>query len=154
MVEQNLIIKAFPKLAEDGHFKITSPRDTNYNCIAWAFGMHKDRWMQPFPPPYLDGVHYWWPEGIRKGLDINAYIEAFQVKGFKLCDNYELEEKVLKIALYVNPKNGNCSHAARQKLCGTWMSKLGPQFDIEHGTPFTLEGDDYGKVYCCMSIKR
>jgi hypothetical protein len=157
MAERDVIIQYFPKLNSDSAFQITSPMDKNYNCIAWAFGLHKDRWMQPFPQGIqLDGVYYWWPDGVKKGLDVNAYIAAFQSKGYEVCDNFELEDKYVKIALYENFVNGQliCSHAARQKLCGTWMSKLGPSHDIEHGDPFVLEGQAYGKVHTCLKIKR
>ena len=40
------ILKAFPGLRYDGGFRITSPEDADYNCIAWAFG-RKDCWLWP-----------------------------------------------------------------------------------------------------------
>jgi hypothetical protein len=53
------ILSAFPGLLYDAGFEITSPEDTDYNCIAWAFG-RKDRWL--WPDEETDGVSVW-PEG-------------------------------------------------------------------------------------------
>ena len=156
MAERDSIIIAFPKLASDNSFKITSPCDVKYNCIAWAYGMYKDRWMQAYPSGFiaLDGVVYWWPDSPKTDRNIKHYIEAFEKRGFVLCKDYTLEEGFLKVALYINPATDECSHASRQKNSGVWISKLGPQFDIEHGTPFSLEGSSYGNVFCCMKTKR
>ncbi len=143
-------INFFPGLIDDPLFKITSPKDVKYNCIAWAFGLHNDRWMQFDTTPRFDGVWYWWPVGVKLSPSISAYIEAFKTKGFDLCDTCELEVGFIKIALYRTRGTDNCSHASRQKLDGTWMSKLGPWHDIEHGTPYSIEGDRYGDVFCFM----
>lgn len=50
------ILTAFPGLRYDNGFHITSPEDTNYNCIAWAFG-RKDCWM--WPDEDADGISVW-----------------------------------------------------------------------------------------------
>lgn len=50
------ILKAFPGLRYDGGFRITSPEDADYNCIAWAFG-RKDCWL--WPDEMAEGVDVW-----------------------------------------------------------------------------------------------
>lgn len=153
---KKIIISQFPRLSSDLAFKQTSPQNKNYNCLAWAFGMYMDRWMEHDTTPRFDGVWYWWPDGVEKGPDIDSYIKAYESKGYEMCESYDLEEGYLKIALYYKIENDVkvCVHASRQKMNGIWMSKLGQSFDIEHGTPFHLEGEKYGEVYCCMKISR
>ena len=78
-------------------------------------------------------------------------IELFRYEGgFEPCENGDYEEGFEKIALYVNQRN-NVTHAARQKPSGKWISKLGVNIDIEHGSANSLEDegltdDEYGKV--------
>lgn len=147
------IICYFPGLAEDDDFKITSPDTPDYNCIAWAFGGYKDKWIQPpsyTRPPY-DAI-VWWPDDVAEGLEIDYLVELFESKGFKKCADWKHEDGYQKVALYI--KDGNWTHASRElvdkKVCGKWISKLGPMNDIQHGTPYTIEGDCYGEVYCIM----
>lgn len=147
-------LELFPGLVNDPNFKITSPQDYRYNCIAWAYGLYKDRWMQFDTRPRFDGVWYWWPEGVAVNQSVNSYIEAFKTRGFELCDSGELEDGQIKIALYIEKGTDNCTHAARQKSNGIWMSKLGPWHDIEHGSPYSIEGSNYGKVSCFMRTNR
>lgn len=148
---KELIIRAFPLLASDKFFKITSPQDPNYNCIAWAYNI-KNQWMWPTPnaTEKLDGTCFW-PDGVIKSPDVLAFIEAFKKKGYEICDNADVEKSYQKIALYVKPGTTECTHAARQLMAnGCWTSKLGPSNDIQHGTPYTIEGTQYGVVYCIM----
>lgn len=149
--ELSQVIKDFPGLASDNDFDVTSPKTPDYNCIAWASN-YNDRWMQPpNGVPYLDGVTYW-PDGATSGLDFNCLIEAFSVIGYEICSSWEHEEGYQKVALY--EKNGKWSHASRELMMkpyvGKWTSKLGRSYDIRHGTPFTIEGQTYGRVYCIM----
>lgn len=149
---KELIIKKFPGLYNDTKFAITSPIDPNYNCIAWAFQLLKDRWMEPPGgiPFGLDGIT-WWPADVEKGMNIRCLIEAFSSVGYVECDSWEHEEGYIKAALYYNPENHKWTHAARESRTGNyWMSKLGPSHDIQHGSPYTIENNDYGKVYCIM----
>lgn len=149
---KRVIINFFPKLADDANFKITSPQTPNYNCIAWAYN-YNDRWMWPDPstPIVLDGVFYYWPDEVTKTPDVDSFIEAFRKKGYEICDNADFDEGFQKIALYVKPGTKECTHAARQLRNSFWTSKLGRGNDIQHGTPYTIEGNDYGVVYCIMS---
>ena len=72
-------------------------------------------------------------------------------QGYQLCDDWNFEVKYKKIALYINDNTGYFTHAARQLRNGFWTSKLGPSFDITHETPFTIEGNHYGRVNAFMS---
>lgn len=142
------IIEVFPKLADDVNFNKTSPIDSNYNCIAWAYS-YKDRWMWPGgeEEKFLDGFHYW-PDGIEDSTDINAFIEAFKLKGYEVCETWEHEIGFQKIALYI--LNNECTHASRELKNGMWSSKLGYWYDIQHGSPYSIENDSYGTVHCFL----
>lgn len=150
MGEEAQIIAAFPGLKDDPDFKITSPSDPNYNCIAWAYH-YNNRWMWPggVEEKVMDGFHYW-PDGIEDSTDVAAFIEAFRKTGYEICEDYGFEEGFRKIALYVKQGSSECTHAARQLNNGKWTSKLGDYHDIQHGTPYTLEGRVYGVVHCIM----
>lgn len=148
-LERN-IIRGFPGLANDANFKITSPCDSVYNCIAWAY-QYKDRWMWPkiSGDVRLDGVCYW-PDEVINSPEVDAFQKAFELKGYILCDNAEHEDGFQKIALYVKKSTTICTHAARELRSGMWTSKLGINHDIQHGTPYAIEGDIYGEVHCIM----
>lgn len=149
------IIRFFPKLKDDIQFTISSPEDPNYNCIAWAFHQYNDRWMQPpsgMYIPALDAVT-WWPDGATPSMDISSLVEAFLCNSFVRCDTWEHENGFVKVALYYNPTNHQWTHASRESRTGKyWLSKLGPRNDIHHGTPFSIEGDYYGKVFCFLKM--
>ena len=151
-VKENLY-SIFPKLRNDTDFKFTSPETPNYNCIAWALH-YDDRWMWPggVEAKILDGFHYW-PEGVENNEDVIAFITAFQLKGYCICDSWEHEDEYRKIALYVKEGTTKCTHASRELSSGKWTSKLGKFQDIQHGTPFSIEGKNYGKVYCIKKIE-
>lgn len=140
----------FPSLREDINFKITSPINNNYNCIAWACN-YNDRWMQPpnGAYPFLDGVFYW-PKEAKQGQEIDCLIDAFRKKDYELCDNWEHEDMYQKIALYVKKGTRIWTHAARELRNGFWTSKLGQGNDIQHSTPFSIEGEMYGEVIYFM----
>ncbi len=150
-----------PGLASDPDYKITSPVTTDYNCIAWAC-VYSNCWMEPPDGKLLtfDGIHFshsHWPDGVTPTLDPQSLIEVFEKKGYQKCDSWEHEEGYQKVALYYNPNTNQWTHASRelmQKPCvGKWTSKLGPQHDIQHGNPYTIEGEIYGKVLCIMKRK-
>lgn len=144
------IKSCFPGLASDVNFKVTSPETPDYNCIAWACN-YSDRWMQPplCTEPPLDSVVYWPPKA-KQGMDIDCLIDAFKTKGYELCTNWEHEKGFQKVALYVKKDSKRWTHASRELRNGFWTSKLGPSHDIQHGTPYTIEGNAYGVVYCIM----
>ncbi len=144
------IIQAFPKLALDSYFELTSPYNSCYNCIAWAYNLD-NRWMWPNTGGYvfLDGIHYW-PSDHVLDCNVDNFIEAFSFKGYIICDGPDFEEGYRKIALYVAKGTKECTHASRQLNNGFWTSKLGKSQDIQHGTPYDIEGDSYGEVFCFM----
>ena len=143
----------FPKLAQDKYFEITSKASCDYNCISWAC-KYDDRWIQPsyLGNPNLDCV-VWWPPDVQEGTDINCLISVFEYHGYTICDGFEHENGYLKVALYLDAIKNIWTHAARELRNGYWTSKLGPSVDIQHGTPYTIENDIYGKVYCFMKKK-
>lgn len=142
-------MKAFPSLSYDKNFKITSPENPDYNCIAWTYGK-VNCWM--WPNEDSDGVDYW-PNNYLGGPDVKAFIEAFKKIGYEVCENDELEDGFLKIALYTIPHTTECTHAARQLNNGCWTSKLGSSNDIQHSTPYSIQGRLYGNVYCILKTK-
>jgi len=144
------ILKIFPKLAQDEHFEITSEASDNYNCIAWAYNI-TDRWMWPNTEHsrFLDGIDYW-PSDEILNSDVSHFIKAFELLGYRVCENCKFDPKYRKIALYVKSNSTKCTHAARELENGLWTSKLGKEVDIQHGTPYTIENDIYGKAYCFM----
>ncbi|MBR5018097.1 MAG: hypothetical protein IKX53_00490 [Bacteroidales bacterium] len=151
---KDAIIRAFPGLATDRDFAITSPKDSNYNCLAWACN-YSNRWMQPpiSGDPVLDAIVYW-PPNAKQGSDVSCLVEAFEAHGYKVCDTWVHEPGFQKVALYKNPFTNEWTHAARELMngsdCGKWTSKLGEANDIRHGTPFSIEGGFYGVVHCIM----
>lgn len=150
---KRFIIDIFPKLAEDEHFKITSDSTPNYNCIAWAC-IYNDRWIQPtyLGKPNLDCV-VWWPPEVKEGMEPKNLKELFEFNGYQECDNSEQEEGYRKVALYLKKTTNAWTHASRELKNGFWTSKLGEGWDIQHGTPETIENDIYGEVYCIMKKK-
>jgi len=118
-------------------YRVTSPADDEYNCIAWA-ATEADRWWWPDPL----GTSYW-PDGVMRAETTEAFIAAYATAGFTSADDDSLQPDVEKIAVYV--KAGKPTHAARQLASGRWTSKLGRAEDIEHELS-ALTGNVYGIV--------
>lgn len=127
----------FPGL-RGSSYRITSPAERRYNCIAWAAANTTDWWW-----PVPEGASFW-PAGIARALTMDAFREAFATLGYSVCDTAGLETGWEKIALYATP-DGIPRHAARQLLDGRWTSKLGRMEDIEHDLA-DLAGSLYGSV--------
>lgn len=119
-----------------------SKNTVTYNCFAWAAEEINHRW---------DPNSYYWPKGIVRELRAETFIQAFETRGYKVCDNPELEVGFQKIAIYVD-NVGDPTHAARQLESGLWTSKLGDHEDIEHKTLECLR--DYGRVAIYMKRPR
>jgi hypothetical protein len=132
----------FPGLAAAG-YRITSPRSTDYNCIAWAAGQ-TGTWWWPGP----DLVKEYWPSGHPRELTLSAFQGVFAGLGYSICRVEDPESGVEKIALFADA-DGRPTHAARQLPNGLWTSKLGKAEDIEH-TLRAVEGDIYGSVVLIM----
>lgn len=149
------IIQLFPLLEKDEVFASSSmsPATPDYNCIAWAYKMFDDRWMQPPSgnPLSLDAI-CWWPDDISADpASPEGLKEVFEKAGFVECQSWEHEKGFVKVALY--QKDDKWTHAAREcRTKQSWMSKLGRVNDIYHKNPFTIEGSAYGHVYCFMKL--
>lgn len=147
--EQN-ILTCIPSLRKNKEYKVTSPVTRDYNCIAWALG-RTDFWYWP----YLGNTEHeddeYWPENVPDNTLIESFVLAIKTEGFELCQEENVEEGYTKIVLY--ELNGNCTHASRLLPSGLWTSKMGPLHDIQHTSPYSIEGKIYGKVYCFMKRK-
>jgi hypothetical protein len=133
---------AFPGLARGG-YRITSLRDTDYNCIAWAVGDTHAWWW-----PGGDAGREYWPPGVPRERTRGAFEAAFASLGYTVCEGDDPEAGYEKIALFADV-NGRPTHAARQLPSGRWTSKLGKLEDVEHGLR-DLEGAIYGAVILIM----
>jgi len=138
----NLIEQLFPALVGTG-YRITSPRDRDYNGIAWAPGDLRNWWW-----PGTDLEREYWPAGFPRVWTLEIFRDVFATLGYVPCDNEAVEAGYEKVALYAN-EQGLPTHAARQLPDGRWTSKLGRMEDIEHELR-ALEGDLYGTVVLLM----
>jgi hypothetical protein len=131
----------FPRLA-GSQYRITSPRDDVYNCIAWAAGAMGDWWW----PIGVGRTH--WPDGVPRVASLDSFQKAFATVGYSVCTSEEPEPGIEKIALFADAQR-KPTHAARQLPSGRWTSKLGRAEDIEHAL-HDLEGMFYGFVALVM----
>ena len=131
------------------HYDGKSPRDWNYNCIAWAMGKKDKPWW-----PATVGS-YKWPKRLPRenpGQEtLSNFIRAFKRLRYKVLPtkDYSPETGFEKVAIYVK-NNQNPTHAARLLPSGNWTSKIGNEEDIEHVSPMDLEGSEYGTVAVVM----
>jgi hypothetical protein len=123
---------------------ITSPQTWDYNCIAWAFG-DNTKWYWP-----TDHPSFFWPPNIRRQLDIQSFIELYQLVGYQICNNSNVEIGFEKIAVFAFP-NGEPTHAAKQLLNGNWTSKMGSWHDVEHTLNSLSNSPGYGNPVVFMS---
>lgn len=129
---------AFPGLRTTP-FRVTSPSDPIYNCIAWAAGSTTDWWWP------LDNVRRTrWPASAPREVTVDAFVCALETIGYLVCPDNALEPGFERVALFADP-DGVPTHAARQLPTGQWTSKLGQAEDIEHELR-ALEGQTYGTV--------
>lgn len=135
--------RVFPRLTPSD-YRLASPVDGTYNCIAYAAN-DLENWWWPTPKP-IGG--YYWPPNAPREVTLRAFKIAFEGLGYSECIHGRLEKGVEKVAIYV-AATGEPTHAARQLPTGAWVSKLGPNVDIEHSHPDAVGGDDghgYGQV--------
>jgi hypothetical protein len=128
-----------------GNYRITSPPDRFYNCIAWAAG-RSDQWWDPVQPDVEDpDKRYYWPAGFPRDDKVATLIMVYALVGFIACGTDGSREKgVEKIAIFAH---GNFyEHAALQLENGRWTSKIGLGEDIEHDAPENLVGPCYGQI--------
>lgn len=127
----------FPAL-KSSYRKITSPKDSKYNCISWAANLKERGWLWP------EGGDDWLTDS--EEVTILAFLKAFEILGYAECKDGSLEPGYEKVALYADPFTLEPKHMARQLDNGIWTSKLGNLEDIEHEKLEAIEGDVYGKV--------
>lgn len=139
--------RIFPRL-ESAPYKITSPEDVKYNCVAWAAGPGEIRrnWW-PAPSPF-----YYWPAEPREET-VAGFVKAFAQFGYTVCVTSEPEPGYERLAIYADDMNIP-THMARQLPSGEWTSKLGELEDIQHATLDQLSGSDYGRVVQILKRKR
>lgn len=126
-------------------FRVTSPADHKYNCIAWAANESSDWWW-----PTGDARPIVWPPAVACELTLDAFTAAFLTLGYAGGADESFEPGMEKVALFADP-SGTPTHAARQLASGRWTSKLGQAEDIEHELR-ALEGEIYGAV--ALILKR
>jgi hypothetical protein len=143
MVEQ--LESLFPAL-RGSVYKVTSPPDDTYNCVAWAAEDTKRWWW-----PDLDPKRHW-PVGIPRLESLEAFESAFSSLRYTVCNHDGVEIGLDKIALFADA-DGFPLHVARQLPGGRWTSKLGELQDIEHAL-HDLEGTEYGSVVRIMQRPR
>jgi hypothetical protein len=134
----NPLEEVFPGLAK-GDYRITSPANPDYNCLAWAVA-DADKWWWPGP----DAEREYWPLGVVREITRSAFQAAFALLGYVVCASEDVEPGFEKVALFADA-SGKPKHAARQLATGRWTSKLGRMEDIEHALR-DLEGVVYGSV--------
>lgn len=138
----------FPRL-DSKNYRLASPADAKYNCIAYAANDTSIFW---WPTERPTGGYYWPPDAPRE-VTLKAFKVAFETLGYKECQDGDLEPDLEKIAIYID-RDGTPTHAARQLPSGSWVSKLGFDVDIEHTHLDAVggnEGDGYGSVALYMS---
>jgi len=143
----NHLLRLFPRL-QAGNFRVTSPPDREYNCIAWAAGDTHIWWW-----PTGDPRKTHWPTAAPRLLTLAAFRDAFASLGYSVCESEELEPNFEKVALFTDLPNGIPTHAARQLPNGRWTSKLGYSEDIEHELR-DVEGTIYGTAVLFMKRPR
>ena len=131
----------FPRLTDDNH-KQTSQSDPTYNCI--AFAANSRLWWQP---KSMIGGPRFWPPGVPEDETVDAYVKAYEFKGYTVCLDGSFEDGYEKVAIFA--KNGVPKHAAHQLDEFCWESKLGKAEDISHQL-HDVAGDQYGDVVCYL----
>lgn len=141
-MSQQEIELVFPSL-NSSNYQVTSSKTPNYNCIAWAVNVD-NRWWWPDQQN-----QYYWPKDIPREETLSAFIKAYSLYGYSVCNNLTYEKGFEKIAIYTNFQ-GKPTHAARQLTSGDWTSKLGKLEDISHKDLNVVSGQVYGKVSVIM----
>ena len=140
------LIAAFPNLRDDANFRVNSPYNGIYNCIAFAMGF-TDRWVDI----NTSCPGHWWPPIAEKTMDKNALIKAFEYLGFELCKNADIENDYDKVVLF--SLNDQWTHAARIVSDGIEHSKFGQCWNAYHSGNGIFEGTAYGTEYAYMKRK-
>lgn len=134
----NHVLAWFPHLRTDW-YRVASPPDGSYNCIAWAANDSSRKWW----PHRLGG--YFWPDSAPRDESLATFLTIFGDLGYKRCGSGSYEAGYEKIAFYGTQQM--VTHAARQVSGGRWVSKLGDFHDIEHERPESVVCHAYGAVF-------
>ncbi len=146
------LARRYPKLVADGGKK-KSEADHQYNCLSWSAKRTKKYRFEPKPIEKWDR----WPKDLRDDYSLESFIMLFENLGYHRCSltdtGFELFYK--KVVIYAQfgiygDQRWEFTHVADEIHAGVWTSKLGPDEDIQHNTPQSLEGncgDEYGKIY-------
>src|SRR5437867_3573763 len=133
------LYREFPNLAATT-WRVNSPMDTNYKCIAWA-ACRTDRVWWPWDHP-----SFYWPSEFKKfpigsAVPVGSFTEMFEKKfGYRSCGSSDFEFGYQKVAIYADALG--VTHMARQRFWGSgWLSKLGGEEDIFHPELTAIEGD-------------
>lgn len=141
---------AFPRL-HNISWKVKSPFDRTYKCIAWTACRTDNIWWPYGEDPAPPGVY--WPPGVPHNLRVDTFVQAFERLGYRRCDDPSFEFGYQKVAIYAWDLE-TTTHMARQHFFGNgWLSKPGILEDILHPTLESIAsdlpygGDDYGRVF-------
>lgn len=143
---RDLLEQLFPRLQTAG-FDITSPRDSRYNCVAWA-AEDTRRWWWPGEPPFS-----FWPAGVQREESVASFIEAFATLGYQVTESGGHDPHFERVAIFAS-NDGVPTHMARQLPDGSWTSKLGQLEDIAHRDVAGVTGVDYGAVAAFLQRPR
>jgi hypothetical protein len=124
-------------------YRVTSPPDPAYNCIAWAVGLTRGWWW-----PFTSHPDGYWPPGVVEAVTLDAFRDALATRGYAPCQDETHEPGFEKVAIFADA-HGTPTHAARQLSTGRWTSKVGFAEDIEHDLR-DVEGQIYGTVVLVM----
>ena len=144
------IESAFPRL-KHSRWRVKSPYDRTYKCIAWAACRTNSIWWplgSASPPKGL-----YWPPGIPHDTKVDTFVKAFERLGYRRCDSDDFEFGFQKVAIYACDAD-TTTHMARQQFFGKgWLSKPGILEDILHETLESIASDPqyqrngYGHVF-------
>lgn len=124
-------------------YRITSPEDPDYNCVAWGL-RDTTRWWSPDP-----STTNHWPKDVPAWPSLAAFVEVFEREGYERCEDDVYVDHVEKIAIFAYPSE-EPAHVARQLKGGKWTSKLGVSVDIEHNDLNAVACGLYGSVAVLM----
>jgi hypothetical protein len=124
----------FPNLSRT-QWRIKSPWNNAYQCIAWAACDTTKKWW-----PVRHPLAYW-PLPIPPDETVDRFVEAFATLGYRICDKSGFEFGYQKVAVYADD-DLTATHMARQHFFGRgWLSKIGDFEDIQHPGLKDIEGD-------------
>ena len=148
-----IFYRCFPGL-QGTDWRIRSPYDDDYQCIAWA-AMHIDRHMWPHADyAWFPGAPIYPGDALEVTSDL--FVEGFSRIGYKPIGKHRHRwvPGFQKLAIYATEVG--VTHMARQRILGRgWLSKAGDFEDIIHRRLEDIEGDvsaiaasagSYGKV--------